>query len=122
MRADEWICSPATITSPVMTLKDAVAIHMKLCTARQTSWQKLRAEWVLLMRQTQHARVRKLSQQEAMEYADLCHYKLLKRRLKQAVASTICVLRCRRHLKNMAAKVEARKCNQAKREQAAQRI
>merc|ERR1712039_518707 len=119
MRADEWICRPATITSPVMTLKDAVAMHMKLCAARQTSWQKLRAEWVLLMRQTQHARVRKLSQQEAMEYADLCHHELLKRRLKQAVASTVRVLRCRRHVKVMEAKAEARKCKQAKRQQAA---
>jgi hypothetical protein len=122
MRADEWICRPATITSPVMGLKDAVATHMRLSYARQTSWERLRAEWVVLMRQTQHSRVRKLSQEQGMEYADSCRCKLLKHRLKQAVASTERALRCRRYMKMMATRVEARKCRQAQREKSASRV
>merc|ERR1712226_438764 len=85
MRADEWISRRATITSPVMPLQDAVAAHSRLLTARRTSWDKLRAEWVHLMQQTQHARLQRLSKAQAEAVAEHARLELLQHRLKQAV-------------------------------------
>mmetsp|Transcript_62217 Transcript_62217/g.110629 ORF Transcript_62217/g.110629 Transcript_62217/m.110629 type:complete len:459 (-) Transcript_62217:168-1544(-) len=98
MRADEWISRPATITSPVMALKDAVATHSRLCKARHVSWEQLRAEWLPLMIQTQHSRSRQLSWKQAMAVADRARAKLLERQFWSAVASaerTLKSQRCR---------------------------
>jgi curved DNA-binding protein CbpA len=85
MRADEWIGRCAAITSPVMPLEEALAIHSRLVVARRTSWAQLRAEWVLLMRQTQHARLYQLSQENAEVVADKARVGFLQGRLKKAV-------------------------------------
>lgn len=119
MRADEWISRPATITSPVMTLEDAVATHSRLCKARQTSWEHLRAEWIPLMMQTQHARLQRLSQEQAMAFADRAHIKLLERRLQSAVAAAESALSRRYRIESKAAKVKALAELQARREKAA---
>lgn len=84
MKADEWISRCTTITSPVMPLQQAVAAHSRLLGARQTSWDRLKAEWVLLMQQTQQARIQKLSKVEAEAVAENARLELLQRRLKQA--------------------------------------
>lgn len=113
MRADEWISRCATITSPVMPLEDAVAAHTRLLVARQSSWVTLRTEWVLLMRQTQHARHQQLSQAQAEAVAEKARRGLLHQRLKQMIsaAERAIGLRCRFEKKAM--KVEAQKQRRA---------
>lgn len=107
MRADEWICRPATITSPVMAMEDAVATHLRLCKARQTSWEELRAVWVSLMQQTRQSRMRQLSKERAMSLADMAHMKLLQRRLCLAVAAAERALKLRSQAEAKAAKLKA---------------
>lgn len=104
MRADEWICRPVAITSPVMALKDAVATYSRLCKARQISWEQLRAEWLPLMMQTQHSRSRQLSWEQAMAVADRARVKLLQRRFWLAVATAERSLKIKRRRQAKAAK------------------
>lgn len=85
MKADDFICRPATITSPVLTLTDAVVVHSRLLKARKTSWDSLRAEWIPLMHQTQRSRVRKLSLAKVETIVDAAHFKLLHRHFRQAI-------------------------------------
>jgi len=115
MRADEWIGRSATITSPVMPLKDAVTLHSRLLAARQTSWAQLRTEWVPLMRQTQHARRQKLTLAQAEAMAERARMDLLKRRLKQAIHAAERAIDLRQDLEQKMARVQAQlQCKAAK--------
>lgn len=84
MRADDMFCRPAVITSPVMTLGRALAVHAQLSRAHRESWESLRAAWVPLMRSTRHARRRALSEPEAFAIADRARLALLERRFARA--------------------------------------
>jgi hypothetical protein len=84
MRADEWI-GRSTIVSPVVPLEDAVTIHSRLMAARQTSWAKLRDEWVGLMCQTQRAQYSQPAQAEAL--AEQARGTKLQRQLKRAIGA-----------------------------------
>lgn len=95
MRADEWIGRFATITSPVMTLEAAVAVHARLLVARQISWLHVRKEWVQLMLQTQQAKQRGVSLSEAEALADGARTCYLEHRLKHDVAAVERAVRLR---------------------------
>lgn len=85
MRADQWIDRAQAITSPTLSLVDAVALHARLLRARATSWESLRREWAPLLRLTQKMRARMLSLAEAEEVAEQAHRRHVKRRLVFAV-------------------------------------
>lgn len=119
MRADEWICRCATITSPVLALKDAVATHSRLLMARRSSWHKLRAEWVPLMRQTQTARLRRLSQEQAEAVADKARHTLLERKVKKAVRAAEWAIIRRSRQKQQEARARAKALRQARKKNAA---
>lgn len=84
MRADEWIDRTVSITSPVVPLAEALAIRSRLLGARRTSWESLRAEWVLLLRRKQTSRKRGLSEVDAKDLAEQARTNLLRRRLRLA--------------------------------------
>mmetsp|Transcript_121884 Transcript_121884/g.339842 ORF Transcript_121884/g.339842 Transcript_121884/m.339842 type:complete len:417 (-) Transcript_121884:130-1380(-) len=84
MRADEWIDRSRVITTPVLKLADALAVHSRLLRARQTSWASLRAEWASLLCRTRLARKRGLSLAEAEATAERARRGLLERQLRQA--------------------------------------
>lgn len=119
MRADEWIGRFGVITSPVMSLEDAVAAHSRLLVARQTSWAQLRAEWVHLMQQTQHARTQRMTQAQAETVAEKARQALLQHRLKQAVKAAKRAINLRHRLEQKVLKVQARLQRRAAREKAA---
>lgn len=121
MRADEWISRCATITSPVVALGDAVAAHARLLAARQTSWARLRTEWVFLMRQTQHARLQRLSQAQAEAVAEKARLGLLQRRLKLAVSAAERAIGLRYNFEQKAMQAEARRSRCAAKEKHAQK-
>merc|ERR1712216_580106 len=113
MRADEWISRSATITSPVMPLQDAVVVHARLLAARKTSWAHLRAQWVQLMLQTQHARFQRLSQAQAEAIAEKARLPHLEKQLRHAVAAAEHAMKLRRQLRNKVRRKEARLQRQA---------
>jgi len=119
MRADEWIDRRTTITSPVMSLQSAVAAHARLLAARQTSWPQLRSEWVLLMRQTQHARLQRLSQSQAEAVAEKARMGLLQRRLKQAMSAADHAIRLRCHRDQKVVKTQSQLQRRAAKDKAA---
>jgi curved DNA-binding protein CbpA len=108
MKADDYICRPATISSPVLTLTEAVAVHSRLLKARKTSWDNLRAEWIPLMYQTQRSRVRKLSLAKVETIVDTAHLKLLHRHFRQAVIACERALKLRQKVNIRAAKLQAK--------------
>merc|ERR1712018_117621 len=77
MRADRWIDRSKTINSPVMALADAVAVHLQLLQAEETSWECLRAAWVALMLRTRHAQAKRLSMADAEAVAENARQGLL---------------------------------------------
>jgi len=85
MRADQWIDRAQAITSPRLSLVDAVALCARLLRAQATSWESLRQEWAPLLRRTQRARARALTLAEAEHIADQAHQRHVKRRLVVAV-------------------------------------
>jgi len=107
MRADEWVGRCATITSPVMSLGDALVVHTKLLIARQTSWKQLRTEWVHLMLQTQHARLQQLTVDRAVAIANKARMSCLQRQLKSAVASAERAIHIRHKIRQKVARAEA---------------
>lgn len=119
MRADEWICRCATITSPVLALEDAVAAHSRLLLARRTSWAQLRTEWVFLMRQTQRARLQQLSQAQAEALADRARQGLVERQLKTAVRAIERAISCRVRQEQRTARTRAQALRRAAKEKAA---
>lgn len=108
MRAEEWIGRFATITSPVMPLKDAVAAHSRLVVARQLSWAHVRAEWVHLMLQTQQARTNHMTPTHAEAVVEKVRVTFLQHCLKRAVKSAERAIKTRQHLKLKVAKLHAR--------------
>eukprot|EP00418_Pyrodinium_bahamense_P072314 CAMPEP_0179081144 /NCGR_PEP_ID=MMETSP0796-20121207/36516_1 /TAXON_ID=73915 /ORGANISM="Pyrodinium bahamense, Strain pbaha01" /LENGTH=370 /DNA_ID=CAMNT_0020778521 /DNA_START=234 /DNA_END=1346 /DNA_ORIENTATION=+ len=80
----EWIDRSRVITTPVLKLADALAVHSRLLRARQTSWASLRAEWASLLCRTRLARKRGLSLAEAEATAERARRGLLERQLRQA--------------------------------------
>lgn len=99
MRADEWIDRTKTINSPVMALADALRVRSQLLSARQTSWESLRVEWVALMLRTHHARTKLLSQADAEAIAEKARQSCLKHHLKQAIHGLHRVLNRKKHTK-----------------------
>jgi curved DNA-binding protein CbpA len=108
MKADDYICRPATITSPVLTLTEAVVVHSRLLKARKTSWDSLRAEWIPLMHQTQRSRMRKLSLAKVEAIVDAAHLKLLHRHFRQAVLACERALKLRQKDNIRTAKLQAK--------------
>lgn len=94
MRADEWIDRAQAITSPTLSLADAVALHGRLFRARAESWDSLRREWAPLLRCTK-ARGRVLSLTESEEIAEQAHRRHLKKRLAVAVSRVSQAVACR---------------------------
>lgn len=86
MRADEWMDRSMVVTSPVMPLADAVSAHSRLDKARRMSWESLKAEWVPLLRATQHARRGRLSLAQAESAAQGARLRLLERRMARAAS------------------------------------
>merc|ERR1712107_89150 len=82
MRADDMFSRPDVITSPFMTLEEAVLVHAQLCQARE-SWESLRAAWVPLMLSTQNARRRGLSESKAVAIANRARLALLEPNLRE---------------------------------------
>jgi hypothetical protein len=107
MRAEEWIGRFATITSPMMSLTDAVAAHSRLSLARQTSWTQLRAEWALLMQKTQHAQAKRTTLAQAEALAQRARQAFLQCRLNRAVKMALRVISLRRQLEQRAFKLQA---------------
>lgn len=86
MRADEWVGHDKAIISPVLPLKDAVRLHQRLLQARDTSWESLRREWVMLVPQTHKTRRQQCPRAEAEAIVDGARHAFLHRRL-HAIAS-----------------------------------
>lgn len=116
MRAEEWIGRFATITSPVMSLEDAVATHSRLLVARQTSWAQLRTEWVPLILQTQHARAKHMTLAQAESIADKARFSFLQHRLEHFVKSAERAINSRQLLERKASKIRAQMQHQKARE------
>lgn len=108
MKADDYICRPAAITSPVMGLQEAVTMHARLSKARKTSWTHLRAEWIPLMQKTQRSRVKNLSLNQVAEIVDMAHLKFLQRRLRQALSASDRSLKRRHAIEVKLAKLRRR--------------
>lgn len=73
MKAAPWLHQSTPITSPVMSLVDAISVYTRLLSAMSVSWEKLRAEWVrlLLCKRRGRAQARQArSQTEAEDLAD----------------------------------------------------
>lgn len=85
MRADRWIDRSKTINSPVMALADAVAVHLQLLQAEETSWECLRAAWVALMLRTRHAQAKRLSMADAEAVAENARQGLLQCQFAKAL-------------------------------------
>lgn len=85
MRADDMFSRPDVITSPFMTLEEALLVHAQLCQARRESWESLRAAWVPLMLSTQNARRRGLSESKAFAIANRARLALLERQFARAI-------------------------------------
>jgi len=80
MRVDKFLGRNFRITSPVMPLADALVLQSRLLHARQTSWDSLRTEWVLLMQ-----RAKGLSELDAEAVADKARQDFLEQRLAHAL-------------------------------------
>jgi len=119
MHADEWIRRPAVITSPVLNIETVVAIHERLLVARKISWAKLRAEWVVLMRQTQHGRLHELSQAQAEAMADKARSGLVQQRMRQAISAAWHAIKRCHHLEQRGAKAAVKLQHRAAKGQAA---
>jgi len=113
MRAEEWLGRLATIISPVMSLSDAVATHSRLLVARRASWEDLRAEWIHLMHQTQHAQAQEMTQAQAGAVADKARLAQLQHRMKQAIKSAERALSLQHQLQQKALKVQVQLRRQA---------
>jgi hypothetical protein len=113
MTADDYMCRPARITSPVLGLAEAVSMHARLLDARRTSWAHLRSEWIPLMQQTQRCRVKKITLSKVADIVDTAHLKFLERRLRQAVSVSERVLRRWHLIEKKAAKAQAQMLRRA---------
>lgn len=116
MKADDYICRPAAITSPVLSLAQAVVVHARLSRAAETSWEDLRSEWIPLMQQTQRSRRQNLSLVRIEEIVDAAHLKLLQRRFCQAVSACGRAIRLHVRIEKKTARVQARTKHQTKKQ------
>jgi len=108
MKADDYVCRPSSITSPVMGLLEAVSMHARLLKARKSSWTHLRAEWIPLMQKTQRSRVKNFSLNQVAEIVDMAHLRFLQHRLHQAVSASERILKHRHAIDTKLAKLQAR--------------
>mmetsp|Transcript_96912 Transcript_96912/g.172502 ORF Transcript_96912/g.172502 Transcript_96912/m.172502 type:complete len:426 (+) Transcript_96912:152-1429(+) len=83
MRASQWVANSHCITSPVVSLAEAVALRARLVSARQSSWKELRQEWLQLLQQGKKS----LSLADAETFVDKARSEFLERRLLQAIGS-----------------------------------
>lgn len=108
MRADQWIDRTKAITSPILSLPEAVALHARLLRARATSWDSLRKEWAQLLCRTQKTRARRLSLVEAEDIAEQAHRRHVRRRMAVAVGRVEVALASQDKENNIEAKRRAR--------------
>jgi hypothetical protein len=90
IRAPQWVANCHRITSPVLPLEDAVALRTRLLSARSTSWEHLRIEWIALLQGGRHAR--SLEEAEFHVYQARCCF--LEQQFSHAVQSIERALDC----------------------------
>lgn len=83
MRAPEWVDSSHHITSPVVSLAEAVDLRSRLLLARSTSWDILCAEWIDLLQRGRNGR----SLEEAKSYVHQARRNFVEKRLSHAASS-----------------------------------
>lgn len=81
MRTPRWLGSRVRIASQASCLAHTLTIHSRLLRARDTSWEALKAEWVLLLQRGSRC----LTQHEAERIANKARDDTLKDQLRQAV-------------------------------------
>jgi len=115
MRATEWVASGYHITSPVLTLVEAIALRSRLIFARSTSWDLVRSEWINLLQRGRHGR----SLEEAEAYVDQARQSFLERQLSHAVGSVERALATQHRIES---KIKSRTERKSSRAQKAARV
>jgi hypothetical protein len=116
MRATPWLDKNTYITSPVMSLKEATALYVKLLCAQRRSWEDLRREWCLLQCRK---RTKSASQAEdmlkgqryndALVLADKARHNALDQQFKQATKIVERAIKRRDAVEKHAVLAEARR-------------
>jgi len=95
MRATEYVQRKYVVTSPVMPIAKALALRAHLVSARSTSWESFRTEWIKVMRSTRFARSKNLSQKHAEEVVNKAREEFLDEQIKLATRSVEKILAVR---------------------------
>eukprot|EP00747_Dinoflagellata_sp_TGD_P166997 gnl/TRDRNA2_/TRDRNA2_190659_c0_seq1.p1 gnl/TRDRNA2_/TRDRNA2_190659_c0~~gnl/TRDRNA2_/TRDRNA2_190659_c0_seq1.p1 ORF type:complete len:441 (-),score=59.36 gnl/TRDRNA2_/TRDRNA2_190659_c0_seq1:102-1424(-) len=96
LRAPGMIGNRFNISSPVLPLAEALAVHSRLLNARNQSWDMFRAAWVELMQRAKHQK-KGLSLADAEDFADGARNAFLEERLVKAVWAVQKVLTAGKH-------------------------
>jgi curved DNA-binding protein CbpA len=83
MRAPEWVDSSHRITSPVVSLTEAVDLRLRILHARSTSWDLLCEEWIDLLQRGKNGR----SIEEAKAHVSQARRNFVEKKLSQAASS-----------------------------------
>jgi len=87
MRAPQSIHRRHVLTSPFMPLAKALPLRARLVSARATSWENYRRQWVKMMCSTRNARYRSLCQRDAEEFVNKARQEFLDERFKVAMST-----------------------------------
>jgi hypothetical protein len=116
LRADRWLGRGQHITSPMMSLAEALQVQSRIFKARSISWMALRTEWVNLMLKKKRSLRTGLSVVEAQSRADVARQDALKRKLAPALRRVIAALGEEQYRKARALKSKLRKVALEKRQ------
>lgn len=85
MRAERYVPRKYVISSPVMSLSEALAVRSHLLDKRLESWESFRHEWVQLMCCTRNARKKRMSSSDAGAIADKARQEFLEQQFSRCV-------------------------------------
>merc|ERR1712232_237111 len=84
MRAAPWLHNSTIISSPLMSLDEAISEYTKLLSAKKVSWEMFRKEWVPLLVRKRKGQTQARSWAEAEAIADKARHLALEHHCRHA--------------------------------------
>jgi len=107
LRANQWLGRQCHITSPVLSLAAAFEVQSRLLSARQSSWDALRSEWIALTLQKMRFSRQRLPASVAENVVDAARQKALQGKLAMTIRSAAHALHREEQVKQRALKKKA---------------